>query len=272
MKYPSTLLAQTGNPVDIQKADLDLLKKINEIAGGSILSLRQTGYNEKPNDSYDLIDVNCGANQQTVNLAPAQQVPLRSRTYGKNDSGAGELRLLCQGTDVIRYPGGTAMACYVGGQYQNVTLVAVSGGYVIAAGVVQPVPGEPSLGTPHPTSDANRSSTLVVSTSVCTAGVWSAAVTMTGAPTDAKAAYSLCKILIVAGNPFLSVEAASGYTLSDITVGSNAFKYHTGFAPVVSVAFLGILKIHLDANKQFRWCSSVTNATVQIGSAIDYDI
>jgi len=31
MKYPSTLLAQTAIPQEIQKADLDLLKKINEV-------------------------------------------------------------------------------------------------------------------------------------------------------------------------------------------------------------------------------------------------
>ena len=30
MKYPSTLLAQSATPQEIQKADLDLLKKINE--------------------------------------------------------------------------------------------------------------------------------------------------------------------------------------------------------------------------------------------------
>lgn len=33
MKYPSTLLAQKAEPEDIQKADLDLLAKINEVAG-----------------------------------------------------------------------------------------------------------------------------------------------------------------------------------------------------------------------------------------------
>ena len=42
------------------------------------------------------------------------------------------------------------------------------------------VAGEPSLGTPHETKYANRTTTLVVNASGNTAGVWSAAVTMTG--------------------------------------------------------------------------------------------
>ncbi len=158
-KYPSTLLAQVAGKTDskdiereIQKADLDLLQKINDVAGsgGTILSLKQTNYIERINDGYAMIDVECGASQRVVTLLPSSGIQLRSRTYAKNDSGAGELKLQCQGSDVIKYPGGTATAVYVGLQYQNTTLLAIPGGFLITDGVVQPVTGEPSQGTDHP--------------------------------------------------------------------------------------------------------------------------
>lgn len=41
-KYKGTLLSQTNDPVEIQKADLDLLKKINELADQ--LQALQTAY------------------------------------------------------------------------------------------------------------------------------------------------------------------------------------------------------------------------------------
>jgi hypothetical protein len=135
-----------------------------------------------------------------------------------------------------------------------------------------PVPAEPSLGTPHPTSDANRSATPVVNTSTNTAGTWSAAVTMTGVPTGAKAAWCACYIQLAGQTPYLCVEAASGYTLSDITSGTNYTKYWSMKTPASGVGALVTLKIHLDANKQFKWCTSNTNSTVLIGSAIDYEM
>jgi hypothetical protein len=155
MKFISTLLAQIADKKDakdvereVQKADLDLLAKINEIAGGSILSLNQKGYTEKPNDGYAMIDVTTGGTTQIITLARASQVATRVRTYAKNDNGAGELLLACQGQDVIQ-SGGTATAVYVGLQNQSVTLLAVTGGYRIVAGVTQTVAGEPSIGTWH---------------------------------------------------------------------------------------------------------------------------
>lgn len=134
-----------------------------------------------------------------------------------------------------------------------------------------PVSGEPSLGTPHITSDANRTSTLVVNTSTNTAGVWSAAVTMTGVPAGAKAAYAMCECYIAGNTVRFSVEAATGYTLSDITSGDNHFKYWGFISTPSSNINRWVLKIHLDSNRQFKWCTGVTNSTVRIGSAIDYD-
>jgi hypothetical protein len=135
-----------------------------------------------------------------------------------------------------------------------------------------PVSGEPSLGTPHPTSDANRTSTLVVDTSTNTAGTWSAAVTMTGAPVGAKTAICMCEIDKSASAPGLSVEAATGYTLSDITSGNNFYKYN-GIRVSASTGGLayGVVRIHLDANRQFKWCTTLSSSTVKIGSAIDYE-
>jgi hypothetical protein len=135
-----------------------------------------------------------------------------------------------------------------------------------------PVAGEPSLGTPHPTSDANRTATLVVNTSTSTLGVWSAAVTMTGVPTGARAAWCQAEISKSGVDPYLRVEAASGFTLSDITSGDDRFKYH-GIGPIAGVAtHYGLIRIHLDSNGQFKWCVSNTNCTLKIGSAIDYEI
>jgi hypothetical protein len=135
-----------------------------------------------------------------------------------------------------------------------------------------PIPSEPSLGTPHPTSDANRSSSAMVNTSTNTAGIWSGAVTMTGVPTGAKAAYCTCYIQLAGQTPYMCVEAASGYTLSDITVGTNYLKYFSLKTPASGIGGLVTIKIHLDSNKQFKWCTSNTNSTVLIGSAIDYDM
>jgi hypothetical protein len=134
-----------------------------------------------------------------------------------------------------------------------------------------PVASEPSLGTPHVTSDANRSSDVLVSTSTNTAGVWSAAVTCTGAPSGAKAAYCWAEIIKVAGVPILNVEAATGYTLSDTTVGNNNRKYWGIFCVAAGQRAYGIIRIHLDANKQFKWCTDTLNSTVNIFRPIDYD-
>lgn len=135
-----------------------------------------------------------------------------------------------------------------------------------------PVAGEPSLGTGHITSDANRSAATLVSTSVNTAGVWSAAVTIPNVPPGAKAAYCWMDVLKAASIPALCVEAATGYTLSDITVGTNFAKYFGVYSPSSGIAARGVVKIHLDANGQFRWCTDTSSSTVHIYSPIDYDM
>lgn len=157
MRFPSTLLAKIAGKSDpkdvereVQKADLDLLSKLNEIAGGNILTLSSTGYREKVGDNYDLVALSTGVSSQTVTLAMGKQVQGRSRIYAKADNAAGGVKLSCQGTDTIRYAGGSASMMYIGLQYQAVTLFAVSGGYILVGGATQPVSGEDSIGTAKP--------------------------------------------------------------------------------------------------------------------------
>ena len=125
-------------------------------------------------------------------------------------------------------------------------------------------------------ADANLSTALVVSTSTNTAGVWSPAVTMVGTPAGIKAAWCLCSIYFSsagAANTSLAVEAATGYTLSDITSGNNIRKYWAIGSDGASVAVrtYGVLKIQLDANLQFKWCTNRNNSEVTIGSALSWE-
>jgi hypothetical protein len=135
-----------------------------------------------------------------------------------------------------------------------------------------PVPAEPSLGTPHQVGYANRTTTFPVSTATNTAGTWSAAVTMTGVPTGAKAAWCECRVNKAADVPALAVEAASGVTLDDITASENLSKYWHVRAPIAGAWGWGVIKIPLDSNLQFKWCTTISSSTVGIGSAIDYEM
>jgi len=134
-----------------------------------------------------------------------------------------------------------------------------------------PVSGEPSLGTPHATSDANRTTTVLVNTAVNTANVWSASVSIPTAPVGAKAAWCFCYVQLGAAQPILAVEAATGYTLSSLAA-SGYFKYWHVETWLAGQGNGTMLKIHLDSNKQFKWCTNITNSTVFIMSPIDYDM
>lgn len=160
----------------------------------------------------------------------------------------------------------------------NITMVGgassiATAGWNSAYSLVQPVSAEPSLGTDHVTSDANRTTTLVVNIAGGnTGGTWSAAVTMTGVPVGAKAAWCMANVNKAGTLPSLAVEAATGYTLSNITVGNNLYKYIFVTSQTAGNSAWALLKIHLDSNLQFKWCASVSNSNVQITSAIDYEM
>jgi hypothetical protein len=95
---------------------------------------------------------------------------------------------------------------------------------------------------------------------------------MTGVPVGAKAAWCMALIQKAGAQPLLCVEAATGYTLSDVSSGTEYSKYHCVFPSGLGGVAIEIIKIHLDSNGQFKWCTSVTNSTVSIGSAIDYEM
>ena len=99
-------------------------------------------------------------------------------------------------------------------------------------------------------------------------------VTMPNVPAGAKVAYCWADIVLAgaAAGLTLNTEAATGYTLSDTTVGVNFVKYEGIITILLSQGARGIIKVHLDASGQFRWCSSSTNAAVHIYSPIDYDM
>lgn len=140
------MLARGNSETEIRKGSLDLLDKINAIGQGTTTTITNADYSEKPDDGWDLLQFMTGATSRVCTLSPSKQVAMRRRTYAKIDSGAGEVVLRCQGQDAIFYPGGSAATMYVGLQYQVVELVAVTGGYLLARGVVQPVALEPDVG------------------------------------------------------------------------------------------------------------------------------
>ena len=133
------------------------------------------------------------------------------------------------------------------------------------------IPSIPGGSQIFPVNDANRSATLVVNTAVNTAGVWNAAVAMTGVPAGAKAAWCVVELVSGAGHQWVAVEAATGYTLSDITSGTNRFKYAFIWSDTSGYGW-GFVRIHLDSNGKFSWCTSRTSDTVRIGSAIDFEM
>jgi hypothetical protein len=173
----------------------------------------------------------------------------RTISFFKIDSGAGQVQI-----------SGSAFSVYLTQKGQSLSVQS-------DGAIWQP------KGTIFPVRDADRSAVLVVNTSTNTAGTWSVAVTMTGVPTGAKAALCWVSVAIAGGGAGLWCEAASGYTLSDVTSGTNRFKYLGVFDnKAAGTVAEGPVKIHLDVNGQFKWVTYHTSSAVQIGSAIDYEM
>jgi len=115
-----------------------------------------------------------------------------------------------------------------------------------------PVAGEPSAGTWHPTSYANRSATPFVNGTVVAAGAWSNAVTMPGVPAGAKVAKCWCRRTIQTNPDALVFEKATGITLD--TAGGYYFKYagiYSGDGGVMRGSMM--VDIPLDENLQFKF-------------------
>jgi hypothetical protein len=101
-------------------------------------------------DGIDRIEDTTGASASTVDVSAADIPVGREITLAKADAGAGEARFDAGASGLIQYPGGSARYMYVGRQYQEATVRKIAANtWRIVRGVVQPVAGEPSLGTPH---------------------------------------------------------------------------------------------------------------------------
>lgn len=156
------------------------------------------------------------------------------------------------------------------------TGIANTGGNFIDAGTATQVSSNSwqfGLGPVQPIVNADRSTSLVVNTSTNTAGTWSAAVTMPlpSYATGATAAWCLVQIFKAAAQSGLAIEAASGYTLSDITSGDNKFKYLFIAASVTGGDGFAFARIPIDTSAQFKWCTNVSSSTVKIGYPVAYE-
>jgi hypothetical protein len=138
------------------------------------------------------------------------------------------------------------------------------------AGDVQPVPGEPSLGTAHPVADGNKTNVLVVSSAVNTANVWSAAVTLTKAPAGAKMGYCNFYFTLAGTMTRLGVARASGETLYNISGNPPWLNMILGRNQSNGSVCEGMGWIPIDSNKQFKWCCADSNVTVRISDATYY--
>jgi hypothetical protein len=161
MKFPSTLLAQIADkkePKDIekeiQKADLDLLDKINQISGSSSSSSTyksvSAAYTFTKSDGISDLFVTTGSSDVTITLDKSSNGPRTVRVW-KADSGAGEV--VIQGNTT----GGTTetvngyTTVRAGVQYQHCDIYQDGKGNNFVVGqYLQTVALEPSMGTMHP--------------------------------------------------------------------------------------------------------------------------
>ena len=140
-------------------------------------------------DGYSAILVTTGAAAKTITLPTLADNQRRLITIHKLDSASGEVLVDGEGTETINGFG----SLYIGLQYQHITVYGAPTEWKVIDGIFQPVAGEPSLGTWHPTSYANRSATAFVNGTVVAANTWSNAVTMPAVPAGARVAK--CQVL-----------------------------------------------------------------------------
>ena len=128
---------------------------------------------------------------------------------------------------------------------------------------------EPSIGTPHHLVYESRATTMLVDTSTNTAGVWSAAV-FVDTRIGAKAAW--CNIYGHATSQMaiICVEAATGYTLDAVT--GTGYRQYIHIKNATAVGAGSMVRIPLDVDRYFKWCTFTTNTTVQIAPSVDYDM
>ena len=152
MTFPSTLLPQTNDPKDIQKGILDLLDKINKVApstgaSGSTYKSVSASYTFTSSDGITDLFVTTGATSVTITLDKSSNGPRTVRIW-KSDSGVGEVVVIGNTT------GGTTETIngyanvIAGLRYQHCDIYQDGQGNNFLVGqYLQPVSGEPSLGT-----------------------------------------------------------------------------------------------------------------------------
>ena len=97
-------------------------------------------------DGYEIIAVTTAASDRTITLPTLADNQGRVLTIVKVDSGAGEVIVDGEGAETL---GGFA-SLYLGKQYDFITLFGSAASWLRASGAIQPVAGEPSVGTYHP--------------------------------------------------------------------------------------------------------------------------
>ncbi|HXK36976.1 MAG TPA: hypothetical protein VJ553_05345 [Candidatus Paceibacterota bacterium] len=273
-KFPSTLLPASSDITETRKAILDLLAKINQIAGsdssaGGGMKSVSTSYTFTPDDGVTDLFVTTGAATITVTLDRSSRNSGRVVRIWKADAGAGEVKIAGNNT------GGTAETIsgytnvYVGLQYQHADIYQDGTTNFNIGQYIAPVAGEPSLGTKHWVAYASRSTTPIVDGTVTAANTWSNAVTVSVAPTGAKAMYCRCYRAGQTNPDGLFFEAASGVTLD---TGALWYRKYPGvFAPAGGTSE-GMVWIPLDSNKQFKFASIGGVQANYVMPPVAYDI
>jgi hypothetical protein len=151
VKFPSTLLPQTNEPLEIQKGMLDLLAKINQLGetGNGIKSVT-SNYTLTASDGVTNLFVTTGANSVTVTLGKSSLNKDRIVKVWKTDSGAGEVKIVGNTTAGTAETVNGYSAIYVGLQYQHADIYQDGTTNWNIGQYIAPVASEPSLGTPHP--------------------------------------------------------------------------------------------------------------------------
>ena len=191
----------------------------------------------------------------------------RTITYCKTDATTGVVQMSGSAISIM---GASVTSLYLINKGDELTVQSDGSEWVVKSGPVQPVPSEPSLGTPHPVADGNKTNVLVVSSAVNTADVWSAAVTLTKAPAGAKMGYCNFYFTLAGTMTRLGVARASGETLYNISGNPPWLNMILGRNQSNGSVCEGMGWIPIDSNKQFKWCCADSNVTVRISDATYY--
>jgi hypothetical protein len=126
-------------------------------AWASLRGLPQTGfcnykavssdnYTVLDDDGYSFIGFSTGSSERTVTLPTLNDNLGRRLRIAKTDTGAGEVKIDGEGSELLLYPGGSALVLYLGIVNQYVDVEVTPSGWLLTGGVIQPVSGEPDIG------------------------------------------------------------------------------------------------------------------------------